>query len=288
MRARMISTGLLKDEWYRSLPQEERLFFLHLLITQNGEMSGIFKYIDSEIIFDNPSISPEKLSVMKKKFESDNKVFFFEGWVWLKNFTKSNFFQSPQQQEGIFSQLRWVKNNCPEVIEHFQKKGFTMPDLQDFMIQKQRNKVKKELRRVKPYLFGAQLENEVDKVIGVVHTGKMDWAAVVNAVKAETESKYPTPESIKYENVVAVAEEFGIRPYHLFWFYSQKLEKLQANGRNKFDYMATLRAVAGSILKKKDLEPEEKIVAVQLYAKKLRNITITRQKAETMIFLGEI
>lgn len=159
--------------------------------------------------------------------------------------------------------------------------------LQSYFIQKQRNKVKRVLQKKHPTLFGKRMELEVDKIIGVVDTGKMDWAALVNIIHTTEQSQYPTPESITSEVLKGVADEFKVRPYILYWFFLQKLEKLQANGRKKHDYLSVLRGCVSYAAKKTLVDGEKRSAAI-VYAKNILNIELTLGKADTMIFTGEL
>lgn len=152
----------------------------------------------------------------------------------------------------------------------------------DYLEKRQRNKIKKMLRLQKPYLMGAQLNLEVERIMGIADSGKMDWAM---AKKTEV-SDYPTPESVTEEKIREVAREFGLRPYALYWFFMQKVTKLKASGRDKFDYLEVLREVAGSSLKK-TLTDEEKMTAVLFFAN-FTGVSITREQVELLLLKGEL
>jgi hypothetical protein len=155
--------------------------------------------------------------------------------------------------------------------------------LNDYLNKRRRNQAKKQLRRTKPYLFGDQLDQEVDRQFGISDSGSMDWAAIQ---KTEV-SDYPTPDSVRYEDVVEIAKEFKLRPYALYWFYLKKVNKLDATGRKKNDYKALLKELAPSVIGK-ELDFDTKIVAATIYAKDLKSVTLTRSEAESMIMEGKI
>lgn len=157
-----------------------------------------------------------------------------------------------------------------------------MPTTSDFLEKRRRHKVKKMLRLQKPYLMGAQLEQEVDRVLGISDSGRMDWAMT----KKVEVSEYPTPDSIKESHVREVATEFGVRPYQLYWNFMQKVTKYQASGREKHNYMAVLKECAATTVKK-ELKDDEKITAVLLFGQ-FTNVSITRQQAELMLEQGKI
>lgn len=152
----------------------------------------------------------------------------------------------------------------------------------DYLEKRRRNQVKKKLRLQKPYLMGARLDEEVDKILGLADSGKFDWAM---ARKVKT-SEFPTPDSIKESHVRGVAKQFGVRPYKLYWLYLNKTTKLQASGSQKNNYYAVLKECAAPAINK-ELTDDEKITAVLLFAQ-FTNVSITRPEAEAMLERGEI
>lgn len=164
------------------------------------------------------------------------------------------------------------------------RKGVQL-SLQEYLEIKRRNQAKKELRKKYPSLMGQQLEAKVDQVLGIVDSGKMDWAILAsNNVKT---SKYPSHDSVKYDDFVKVAKEYKIRPYILYWFYMKKVNKLKASGRSKSDYYAMLKDIAPTVIGK-ELNFDTKTVAAALYAKDLKGVMLTRQQIEEMIIKGEL
>lgn len=148
--------------------------------------------------------------------------------------------------------------------------------------KRRRHRVKKMVRLNKPYLVGVWLDLEVDRLLGISDSGKMDWAMT----KKVEISDHLTPNSVTEDEVRETAKEFGIRPYHLYWFFLQKVTKYQASGKEKHNYLAVLRECAAQAIKK-ELSNEEKITAVLLFGQ-FTGVSVTRQQAELMIFKGEI
>lgn len=132
-----------------------------------------------------------------------------------------------------------------------------------FAEKKRRQLAKKELRKTKPYLMGAQLENEVDRVLGIADSGSMDWRLLIEMGKGD--SPYTTPESV-YDKLTEVAGRYHLREWALYWFYALKVNTLKAAGRTKTDYLALLEAAAQGA---KELSPESMVRAVLLHAKDL-------------------
>lgn len=154
--------------------------------------------------------------------------------------------------------------------------------ISNYLEKRRRIKVKKMLRIQKPYLMGALLDQEVDRILGIADSGKMDWAMT----KKIEISDHPTPESVTEEEVRETAHEYGVRPYILYWNFMQKITKYQASGRDKHNYLAVLKEVAANSLKK-TLKDEEKVTAALMFGQ-FTNVSITRAQAELMLYKGEI
>lgn len=156
--------------------------------------------------------------------------------------------------------------------------------LSNYLEMKRRNRAKKELRKKYPHLMGQQLEDKVDQHLGIVDSGKMDWAMLKdNSVTSD----YPTPESLRYEDFLEVGKKYKVRPYVLYWFFKKKVAKLEARGRDRANYKAMLSDVASASIGK-ELDMDTKIVAATMYAKELQSVTLTRSQVEGMIVRGEI
>ena len=152
----------------------------------------------------------------------------------------------------------------------------------DYLEKRRRNRIKKELRLHKPYLMGALLNQEVDRIMGIADSGRMDWAM---AKKTEI-LDHPTVGDVTREEVREVAREFGIRPYQLYWMFMSKVTKYKASGREKHNYLAVLRECAASTIKK-ELTGDEKVTAALLFAQ-FASVIITRQEAEGLLQNGEL
>lgn len=152
----------------------------------------------------------------------------------------------------------------------------------DYLEKRRRNRVKKMLRLEKPFLMGALLDQEVDRVLGLADSGRMDWAM---AKKTEI-TDHPTPDDVTEEEVREVAKQFGVRPYKLYWLFMQKVTKFQSSGREKHNYLAVLKECAVSAIKK-ELTDDEKITAALLFGQ-FASLSITRQEAEMMLERGEL
>lgn len=162
-----------------------------------------------------------------------------------------------------------------------------MQDFQEYLQSKARAKLKKDIRYKKPHLFGQALDREVDRVIGISKSSNMDWAAVSAIITPPRVSNYPTKESITEKEILEVGNEYSIRPYILYWFFNKKVQSLESSGRDKTDYLSLLRDVATKSVRR-TLTDVEKISAVKLYAKNIKNVELSNGQVDLMVFKGEL
>lgn len=145
--------------------------------------------------------------------------------------------------------------------------------------KRRRHQTKKMVRLQKPYLMGQQLDMEVDRVLGIADSGKMDWATLVESGKST--SQYSTPESV-YPEIEKVADQFSIRQWVLYWHFKKKILKLQASGRTKSDYLALLKETATKV---KPLSNTEKIQALKLFSDEVKKEPMTPAEAENLLMM---
>ncbi|MEN6510672.1 MAG: hypothetical protein ABFD00_02435, partial [Chloroherpetonaceae bacterium] len=104
---RQIYTRIWKDNWFSSLENEEKLFFIYLFSNEMAEVGGIYelqiKYMALET-----GIPEEKISIYLEKFEKDKKVFYRDGWVWVKNLRRYSETGSEKIKTRIFNLLDGV------------------------------------------------------------------------------------------------------------------------------------------------------------------------------------
>lgn len=149
--------------------------------------------------------------------------------------------------------------------------------MNDYLEKRRRNQTKKMLRKSKPWLMGAQLDAEVDRVLGVADSGKMDWATLVESGKPA--SQYSTPESV-HSKIEEVASQFSIKQWVLYWFFKKRVLKLEASGRRKSDYLALLKEVATKV---KPLSHTEKVQAMVLFANEVKGEEMSADQADLII-----
>ena len=284
MRQRQIKTELLRDEWFLTLTPDEKWFFTYFLISPDISTVGIGQ-IPEKIISLDTGFETETINQLKKRMQESGKLFFIDNWVCIANFHKHNSMtKSPKVIIGGSNQIEGLPTKVYEFFNKKLKERNTV-NLDDYLEVKRRNKIKKQLRKTKPGLMGARLDIEVDRVMGIVDSGKMDWAELVSDSKGT--SDYPTPESVRYDDFIEAGTKYKVRPYVLYWFFIKKSTSLKASGRKKANYKAVLFELAPSCIGKR-LDRDTKFVAATMFAKDLRGVILTRPQVEEMIIKGNI
>lgn len=157
--------------------------------------------------------------------------------------------------------------------------------LSAYLDQKRRTKIKKDLRKTKPYLMGWKLDEEVDRVMGVIDSGELDWVQHT-ATKADPNSTHPTPDSVTKQDVYDMADKYSLRPYVVYWSYKQKVAGLEASGRTKTNYLSLLEQAAQKA--KPVVDSDEKIKALTVYFSEVLEREVTRSELEIMILEGKV
>lgn len=137
MKTRIVHTKFWEDSFVCSLDSEEKLFFLYLLTNARIGLTGIYELQDRYIIFDlgiksddplfvkNPSKAEDKLQRMKEKLQKEDKIYFVDGYVAIKNAKKYNDYSkgSENQQNAYYREIDMIP---PKVIDNLKKHGFAL------------------------------------------------------------------------------------------------------------------------------------------------------------------
>ena len=124
-KQRYVSTKFWQDNYIIDKDPIEKLLFLYLLTNPLTNILGIYEISIKIIAFDT-GIDSEMVLKILERFEKDNKVKYFKGYIALKNFTKHQK-DNPKINKGIeilisetpLELLSWV---------NIDRKRFNLPD----------------------------------------------------------------------------------------------------------------------------------------------------------------
>lgn len=119
-KQRMIDTKFWDDNYTSNLDPIEKLMFLYFLTNTSTNISGIYEIPLKKIAVET-GIEKEMVAKILTRFEKDNKVFYFNGWLCLKNFVKNQNQNSPKVQIGIKNELSLIPR---DIMEKFIGYGY--------------------------------------------------------------------------------------------------------------------------------------------------------------------
>jgi hypothetical protein len=280
MQTRMIKPELIKDDWFSSLTPDEKWFFTYFLVSDDIQFSGIGNIPERQLAFET-GYEISTVQHLKSRMQKAGKLLFFKEWVCIVNFWTHN----PMLQKSENIQIAagdHIARLPGKVYDFFNQKLKELEapmSMEDYLEKRRRNQVKKMVRKEKKWLQGAQLEEEVDRRLGIADSGKMDWATVVESGKPA--SQYQTPESV-FPKIKEVAQQYALKQWALYWHFKKKVLKYQGSGRTKSDYLAVLEECA---TKAKPMKRAEKIQAMMLFSKEVvkENPPMTAEMADSWL-----
>ncbi len=82
---RAINTRVWNDNYIFNLDPSEKLVFIYLLTNEHTNISGIYE-IPLRIISIETGIENDTIERIIKRFSKDNKIYYLDGWIIVKNF----------------------------------------------------------------------------------------------------------------------------------------------------------------------------------------------------------
>jgi hypothetical protein len=98
-KKRMVDTRFWIDDYISHLDPVEKLLFLYFLTNPFTDISGMYEVPLKNIALDT-GIDKEMVIKILNRFERDNKIFYENGWIAIKNFAKHQL-DNPKVLRGI-------------------------------------------------------------------------------------------------------------------------------------------------------------------------------------------
>ena len=132
----MINTRFWEDTYTSNLDPIEKLLFLYFLTNTSTNISGIYEIQIKKIAVET-GIEKEMIEKIIGRFTAENKIFYIDGWIGIKNFIKHQNQRSPQVKKGIERELLNAPENIKNVVlgkgmdtlSHLTKPNLTKPNL---------------------------------------------------------------------------------------------------------------------------------------------------------------
>lgn len=108
-KTRMINTRFWGDGYISDLDPIEKLLFLYLLTNQYTNICGAYELPLKTIAFET-GIQEDTVKNILSRFSLEEKIFYIDGWVVVKNFIK-------HQKQGSEKVIKGIENAIQEVPE---------------------------------------------------------------------------------------------------------------------------------------------------------------------------
>lgn len=124
-KQRMIDTKFWDDNYSSNLDPIEKLLFLYFLTNTSTNISGIYEIPLKKIAVET-GIEKEMVMKILDRFTKDQKVFYYNGWLCLKNFIKNQNQRSPKVQIGIKNEMAFIPK---DIFNKFKDLGYGIDTL---------------------------------------------------------------------------------------------------------------------------------------------------------------
>jgi hypothetical protein len=113
-KQRYINTKFWDDSYVLNLKPLEKYLFLYLLTNSLTNISGVYEISIKRMIYDT-SLSEVEINQIFKKFQKDKKIFYFKGWIFIRNFIKNQSI-NPSVIQGM---RREIGEAPTDILNHF-------------------------------------------------------------------------------------------------------------------------------------------------------------------------
>lgn len=156
--SRMINTRFWDDDYTSNLDPVEKLLFLYFLTNTSTNISGIYEIPIKKIALET-GLDRDMVLKILDRFTKDGKIFYYKGWVCLKNFVKNQNQNSPKVKIGIEREIMALNKDILNIfigygypmdtLSHLTKLNLTKLNLTDTMynyeqIDNEGNPIKKK------------------------------------------------------------------------------------------------------------------------------------------------
>lgn len=122
-KQRYVNTRFWSDNYVSGLKPLERYLFLYFLTNEHTNIGGIYELPLRNIAFET-DLKESMILEAIQKFTKAGKVFYIEGWVYVKNFSKHQAVNE-KTQKGIENSLKEVAPNVLAKIKEIDMGTYT-------------------------------------------------------------------------------------------------------------------------------------------------------------------
>jgi hypothetical protein len=120
-KKRYINTKFWDDNYVVNLDPIEKLMFLYFITNPLTDICGIYEIPLRRMAFDT---GIDKYMILKiiERFEEDDKIYYIDGWIYVKNFSKNQIIND-SVQKGIERSLLVVPKEIIDRINIIEQSG---------------------------------------------------------------------------------------------------------------------------------------------------------------------
>lgn len=112
---RLVDTIFWEDNYTANLDPIEKLLFLYFLTNSSTSICGAYQITIKKIAVET-GIDKDMAEKIISRFQKDQKMFYQDGWLGIKNFIKHQNQRSPQIKKGIEAELEEVPESLKTLI----------------------------------------------------------------------------------------------------------------------------------------------------------------------------
>ena len=111
----MINTRFWDDNYTSNLDPIEKLLFLYVLTNTSTNICGVYE-IPIKKVASETGLDKDMVMKVLERFAADNKIYYSDGWMIVKNFAKNQNLNSLSVKKGIESELKKVPDHIKKIF----------------------------------------------------------------------------------------------------------------------------------------------------------------------------
>jgi hypothetical protein len=117
-KQRYIDTHFWDDSFIESLRPYERYLFMYFLTNPHTNICGIYELSLKKIAAES-ALTEDRVKEIMKQFEDARKIFYIDGWVYIKNFIRHQS-KNPNVTKGIENKLAEIPKEILDKIAYLK------------------------------------------------------------------------------------------------------------------------------------------------------------------------
>lgn len=117
-KKRYINTKFWDDNYITNLDPIEKLMFLYFITNPLTDICGVYEIPLRRMAFDT-GIDKDMIIKILERFKNDDKIYYIDGWIYVKNFSKNQIIND-SVQKGISRSISVVPK---EILDEIDKLG---------------------------------------------------------------------------------------------------------------------------------------------------------------------